>query len=825
MQALDREGGREDPLRRPLRPVDRRDRRSAARQRLVLLRERRSRPTAARPSTGCATATSSGGTTARGAKPNEVQVVVGAFPEPFLRGSTAVVVGSAAARGRSSRGSSAARVAAKARLADAYVLELGAGRRLPRARRASAVRRSARRAAARLVADPSAVPVPLRGRAVSAVPAARRCSLRSRSRRCSPTNRSGSSALIAALLLVVVPARAARPAPAATSSARRLARGSVFVLCAVAAEHRLASVLARPDRAGARRARRHARGAPHRGAVRAAFRRGRPRVRRLRAAARPRPAARRRVVARRSALAVALATRLVPTLERDAAGSSRRCAAAASRSGRARPRAAALAAARRLARARAEPRGGDGGARLRAARAHARAAPAVDARRPARARGRAPLDRDGGAVALASVDESRVHLSGRGAAGARRRLAGDRARRVRGAARAVGLGQVDLAARARGARAALPRRAVRRARRGRRPRHADRAPGRARRHGRDRCSRSRRTRSCSTRVAGRGRVRAREPRHAAGGDRAARAAALAAVGAEHLADAPLRSSRAASCSASASRRRSRSSRELLLLDEPSSQLDRDAAEALFEHARAHGCAVVVAEQRPELPLAFADRVVFMRDGRIARRGAARRGSSRRRRRGRPSRARGSEVVRLDGVSFAYRAARRCSSSSRSSLRRGEVVALVGPNGAARRRWRSSRRGCSCRRRARRCASAARRYLPQDPGRYLVEETVLDARSRSPPARRARGARSSGSACRRSPSGTRAISRAASASASRIAAVLAVEPDLLVLDEPTRGVDPERKRELAALLRAEAPARATLVVTHDRAFAASVVGQD
>ena len=38
----------------------------------------------------------------------------------------------------------------------------------------------------------------------------------------------------------------------------------------------------------------------------------------------------------------------------------------------------------------------------------------------------------------------------------------------------------------------------------------------------------------------------------------------------------------------------------------------------------------------------------------------------------------------------------------------------------------------------------------------------------------------------------------------IAAVLAVEPDLLVLDEPTRGVDPERKRELAALLRAQAP---------------------
>jgi ABC-type Mn2+/Zn2+ transport system ATPase subunit len=43
----------------------------------------------------------------------------------------------------------------------------------------------------------------------------------------------------------------------------------------------------------------------------------------------------------------------------------------------------------------------------------------------------------------------------------------------------------------------------------------------------------------------------------------------------------------------------------------------------------------------------------------------------------------------------------------------------------------------------------------------------------------------------------------------------------VLDEPTRGVDPERKAELAALLRAEREARATLVVTHDRAFATAV----
>jgi energy-coupling factor transport system ATP-binding protein len=43
-----------------------------------------------------------------------------------------------------------------------------------------------------------------------------------------------------------------------------------------------------------------------------------------------------------------------------------------------------------------------------------------------------------------------------------------------------------------------------------------------------------------------------------------------------------------------------------------------------------------------------------------------------------------------------------------------------------------------------------------------------------------------------------------------------EPDLLILDEPTRGVDPVRKAELAArLLRYAASGRGVLVATHDR----------
>jgi peptide/nickel transport system ATP-binding protein len=47
----------------------------------------------------------------------------------------------------------------------------------------------------------------------------------------------------------------------------------------------------------------------------------------------------------------------------------------------------------------------------------------------------------------------------------------------------------------------------------------------------------------------------------------------------------------------------------------------------------------------------------------------------------------------------------------------------------------------------------------------------------------------------------------------------------VLDEPTRGVDPQRKAELAELLHAQSPGRATLVVTHDRVFAKAVADRE
>ena len=295
-------------------------------------------------------------------------------------------------------------------------------------------------------------------------------------------------------------------------------------------------------------------------------------------------------------------------------------------------------------------------------------------------------------------------------------------------------------------------------------------------------------------------------------------AALTAVGAEHLADRPVAELSGGElqrvCLASALALEP----ELLLLDEPSSQLDREVAEELFDYARLHGCAIVVAEQRPELPLAHADRVVFLRDGRIED--------------GLPPAwteppptwlsevEAGEEIVRLDGISYAYPGGPPVLVDESLALRRGEVVALVGPNGVGKTTMAKVATGLLAPGGGRVLRFGTAAYLPQDPGRYLITETVLDEVALAAGEQRALRALEAlelVAFARRHPRDLSSGERERLA----IATVLAVEPDLLALDEPTRGVDPERKRELAALLREQAPSRATLVVTHDRAFALSV----
>ena len=271
--------------------------------------------------------------------------------------------------------------------------------------------------------------------------------------------------------------------------------------------------------------------------------------------------------------------------------------------------------------------------------------------------------------------------------------------------------------------------------------------------------------------------------------------------------------------------------QLLLLDEPTSQLDPEGAEEAIELARAAGAAVVVSEQRPDRVLGACDRVLFLERGRIvldAPRDEALGWLARHRPAWVPREAvlpaPGSAQepsCRLDRVSFAYGDARVLEGVS-LELGRGEIVALVGPNGSGKTTLAKLASGLlepsagSVTRSGRAC------YLSQDPGRYLVRERAEDevalavggdlARAREA----LRGVGLAGFEARH-PRDLSSGERERLA----LAAVLVAAPDLLVLDEPTRGVDPERKDELAALLHAQASTRATLVVTNDLVFAGAV----
>jgi energy-coupling factor transport system ATP-binding protein len=269
---------------------------------------------------------------------------------------------------------------------------------------------------------------------------------------------------------------------------------------------------------------------------------------------------------------------------------------------------------------------------------------------------------------------------------------------------------------------------------------------------------------------------------------------------------------------------------LLLLDEPTSQLDPEAAESLLDLATTLGCAVVISEQRPALPLERCDRVVFVEGGRIAldapkvealawlarehpaflahEPGVAQEAGA------------GEVVCEIRGAAYAY--GDRIVPGPDLRLGRGEVVALLGLNGSGKTTVAKLASGLlePSSGTVRRLGRAS--YLSQDPGRYVVSERVdgevaLGVAGDLERARRALALVDLSGFDARHPRDLSSGERERLA----LAAVIVTEPDLLVLDEPTRGMDPERKLELAALVRAQAGGRATLVVTHDLAFAADV----
>jgi energy-coupling factor transport system ATP-binding protein len=251
---------------------------------------------------------------------------------------------------------------------------------------------------------------------------------------------------------------------------------------------------------------------------------------------------------------------------------------------------------------------------------------------------------------------------------------------------------------------------------------------------------------------------------------------------------------------------------LLLLDEPTSQLDPDGAALVLDLARERGAAVVVAEQRPAPVLELCDRALFLEGGRFV--DAVPRAWTTEPEP--PDPHEGAELV----ASLRNAAFRGRLDPRDLDLRRGEVVAVVGPNGLGKTTLAKLAAGLLEPTSGIVQRQGRASYLSQDPGRYLVRERADEEVALGADLTRARAAlRDVGLAGLedRHPRDLSSGERERLA----LAAVLVTEPDLLVLDEPTRGVDPERKLALAELLRRGAPNRATLVVSHDRSFVTAV----
>ena len=265
---------------------------------------------------------------------------------------------------------------------------------------------------------------------------------------------------------------------------------------------------------------------------------------------------------------------------------------------------------------------------------------------------------------------------------------------------------------------------------------------------------------------------------------------------------------------------------LLLLDEPTSQLDPEAATLFLTAVEQLGATVVLSEHRVARALELATRVLFVDGGRVlldAPRAEAIEWLSAQRplytnpcvsETQAPS---GAVVAALRGVAYAYRRAMPVLDRVDLELRRGEIVALAGPNGSGKTTLARIAAGLVEPQDGTVALLGRAGYLSQDPGRYLVKESALAevALAVDGDEQRAGAALDRvglGWAAGRHPRDLSSGERERLA----LASVAVAEPDLLVLDEPTRGLDPERKVALGDWLQEYAASgKAVLVATHDR----------
>ena len=269
---------------------------------------------------------------------------------------------------------------------------------------------------------------------------------------------------------------------------------------------------------------------------------------------------------------------------------------------------------------------------------------------------------------------------------------------------------------------------------------------------------------------------------------------------------------------------------LLIVDEPTSQLDVEVAEAFLDTLTGLDAAVVLSEQRIGRALELAERVLFVEEGRLLLDAPVSEAvdwlADQR-----PEFLPGAEIVlgsppdgetvlSVSGVSFSYGALSVLDGVD-LELRAGELVVLEGRNGSGKTTLARIAAGLlqpasgEVRREGTVC------YLAQDPGRYLIRERVDDEVAIAVGGDRERALHALARvdlewAAARHPRDLSSGERERLA----LAAVAVSEPRVLILDEPTRGIDPLRKRELCDwLLGYVEDGNAVLVVTHDESFPA------